>query len=161
MSATTHAEAIRVVPLDPRALGADATASARALCPPGRTRELFDRALGNTPECRGLAVFDGDGAAAGLVFVGLVAGTSGTGAVLWIGVRPDRRRHGIARALLGLARAELVAEQARVVVTELPEEEATSSMLKLLAAAGFERDGVVPDYYRDGVPLSLWRWTPR
>ena len=119
------------------------------------------RAVGNTAECRGLAVFDGDGAAAGLVFVGLVAGTSGTGAVLWIGVRPDRRRHGIARALLALAKAELVAEQARVVVTELPEEEATMSMIKLLAAAGFERDGIVPDYYRDGVPLSLWRWTPR
>ena len=81
--------------------------------------------------------------------------------MLWIGVRPDRRRHGIARALLALAKAELVAEQARVVVTELPEEEATMSMIKLLAAAGFERDGIVPDYYRDGVPLSLWRWTPR
>ena len=161
MATSTHADAIRVVPLDPQALAPEAIASARALCPPGRTRELFERALGNTSECRGLAVFDGDGAAAGLVFVGLVAGTSGTGAVLWIGVRPDRRRHGVARALLALAKAELVAEQARVVVTELPEEEATASMIKLLAAAGFERDGVVPDYYRDGVPLTLWRWTPR
>jgi ribosomal protein S18 acetylase RimI-like enzyme len=161
MGAATHADAIRVVPLDPQALGPAAIASARELCPPGRTRELFDRALGDNPECRGLAVFDGDGAAAGLVFVGLVAGTSGTGAILWIGVRPDRRRHGIARALLALAKAELVAEQARTVIAELPEEEATASMIKLLGAAGFERDGTVPDYFRDGVPLTIWRWTPR
>ena len=157
---STHTDAIRVVPLDPQVLGAEAIASARALCPPGRPRELFERALRDNAECRGLAVFDGDGAAAGLVFVGLVAGTSGTGAVLWIGVRPDRRRHGIARALLALAKAELVAEHARLVVAELPADESTASMLKLLAAAGFEREGRVPDLYSDGVPLTLWRWTP-
>lgn len=157
---STHTDAIRVVPLDPQALGPDAIASARALCPPGRPRELFERALRDNPECRGLAVFDGEGDAAGLVFVGLVAGTSGTGAVLWIGVRPDRRRHGIARALLALAKAELVAEHARLVVAELPDDESTASMLKLLAAAGFEREGTVPDLYSDGVPLTLWRWTP-
>lgn len=81
--------------------------------------------------------------------------------MLWIGVRPDRRRHGIARALLALAKAELVAEHARIVVAELPDDESTASMIKLLAAAGFEREGVVPDFYRDGVPLTLWRWTPR
>jgi len=95
------------------------------------------------------------------VFVGFVAGASGTGAVLWIGVRADRRRHGIARALLALAKGELVAEHARVVVAELPEDESTVSMIKLLAAGGFEREGVVPDLYRDGVPLTIWRWTPR
>jgi len=95
------------------------------------------------------------------VFVGLVAGASGTGAVLWIGVRPDRRRHGIARALLALAKAELVAEHARIVIAELREDDSTTSMIKLLGAAGFEREGVVPDLYRDGVPLTIWRWTPR
>ena len=94
------------------------------------------------------------------MFTGLVAGASGTGAVLWIGVRPDRRRHGIARALLALAKAELVAEHARVVVAELPDDDSTASMIKLLAAAGFEREGLVPDFYRDGVPLTLWRWNP-
>jgi len=95
------------------------------------------------------------------VFVGQVAGALGAGAVLWIGVRPDRRRHGIARALLALAKAAMVAEHARVVVAELPDDESTASMIKLLAAAGFEREGVVPDFYRDGVPLTVWRWTPR
>jgi len=55
----------------------------------------------------------------------------------------------------------MVAEHARVVVAELPDDESTASMIKLLAAAGFEREGVVPDFYREGVPLTVWRWTPR
>lgn len=156
-----HSEAIRVVPLDPASLGPAAIASARALCPPGRPTELFDRAVGNTPECRALAVFDGDGAAAGLVFIGLVAGALGTGAVHWMVVRPDRRRHGVGRALLAVAKGELVAERARLVVAELPDEPGAAPLAKLLASAGFEREGVVPDYYRDGVALTIWRYTPR
>jgi ribosomal protein S18 acetylase RimI-like enzyme len=130
---------------------------ARSLCPPGRPSELFDRALTNTPESRGIVAFDGNGAAAGLVIFGLVAGAIDTGAIYWLAVRPDRRRHGIARALLALARSELEAEHARIAIAELPEEPGTAAMAKMLAASGFEREGVVPDFYRDGVALTLWR----
>ena len=146
-----------MVPLDPAALEAATIASARGLCPAGRPAELFDRALGNTSECRGIVAIDGDGAAAGVAFFGLVAGALGTGAVLWLGVRQDRRRRGIARALLALVKAELAAEHARIVVAELPEDPATAAMAKMLAASGFEREARVPDFYRDGVALTLWR----
>jgi ribosomal protein S18 acetylase RimI-like enzyme len=160
-AATTHSDAIRIVPLDRASLGPAAIESARELCTIGRIPELFDRALTDTPECRGLAVFDGDGAAAGVVLIGLVAGALGTGAILGLAVRPDRRRRGIGRALLAIAKEELLAEHARLIVVEMPEDASTAPMAALLESAGFEREGVVPDYHRDGVPLALWRFTPR
>lgn len=160
-AAGSHAAALRVVPLDPAALGAGPTAEARTLFmaghAPARVVDLFERALGETPESRAVAAFDGDGAAAGIVLFGLVAGALGTGAVFWLAVRADRRRHGIGRALLALAKAELTAEGARIVVAEVPDDAA--AMAKMLAAGGFVREGVVPDFYRDGVALTLWRCT--
>jgi ribosomal protein S18 acetylase RimI-like enzyme len=155
----THAAALRVVPLDPATLGPAAIESARALFmdgpAPGRAVDLFNRALGETPESRAVAAFDGDGAASGVVLFGLVAGALGTGAVFWLAVRADRRRHGVGRALLALAKAELAAEGARIVVAEVPDD--ASGMAKMLAAGGFAREGAVPDFYRDGVGLTIWR----
>jgi ribosomal protein S18 acetylase RimI-like enzyme len=77
--------------------------------------------------------------------------------VFWLAVRPDRQRHGIARALLALVKAELAAEHARIVVAELRDEPETAAMGKMLAASGFAPEGTVPDYYRDGVGLTIWR----
>lgn len=153
--------AIRVAPLDPAALDRAALESARTLFaesrPPELVAERFERALGETPESRAVAAFDGDGRAAGIVLFGLVAGALGTGAVYWFAVRADRRRHGVGRALLALAKAELAAEGARIVVAEVPDDAA--AMAKMLGAGGFEREGVVPDFYRDGVALTIWRYS--
>ena len=82
-----------------------------------------------------------------------------TGAIFWLAVRPDRRRRGIARALLALTKAELEAERARLVIAEMRDEPETAAMAKMLAASGFAREGVVPDFYRDGVSLTVWRRT--
>jgi len=114
--------------------------------------------LTSTPECRGIVAFDGEGAAVGLVLFGLVAGAQGTGAIYWLAVRPDRRHRGIGRALLAVARTELVAEHARIIVAELRDDPETAAMGKMLAAGGFAREGTVPDFYSDGVPLGLWRY---
>jgi ribosomal protein S18 acetylase RimI-like enzyme len=94
---------------------------------------------------------------AGLALFGLVAGALGTGAIFWLAVRPDRQRRGIARALLALVKAELAAEHARLVVAELRDEPETAAMAKMLAASGFAREGTIPDFYRDGVALTIWR----
>ncbi len=98
---------------------------------------------------------------AGLVLFGLVAGALGSGAVLWLAVRDDRRRHGLGRALIALAKSELVAEHARIVVAEVPRDSESAGMAKLLASCGFAREGVVDDYFRDGVALDIWRYTAR
>jgi ribosomal protein S18 acetylase RimI-like enzyme len=158
-STASHASALRVVPLAAAALDPVALDAARALFAgsgaPELVAERFERALGETPESRAVAAFDGDGAAAGILLFGLVAGALGTGAVFWLAVRADRRRHGIGRALLALAKAELAAEGARIVIAEVPDDAA--AMAKMLAAGGFTREGVVPDFYRDGVALTIWR----
>ena len=160
-SSSGHSAAIRVAPLDPAALDPAALRGARALFADSGAPELvperFERALGETPESRAVAAFDGDGAAAGIVLFGLVAGALGTGAVFWLAVRADRRRHGVGRALLALAKAELAAEGARIVIAEVPDDAA--GMAKMLAAGGFEREGAVPDFYRDGVALDIWRYS--
>jgi ribosomal protein S18 acetylase RimI-like enzyme len=156
---TSHSVAIRVAPLDPAALDPAALDGARALFrasgAPELVAERFERALGETPESRAVAAFDGDGAAAGIVLFGLVAGALGTGAVFWLAVRADRRRHGVGRALLALAKAELAAEGARIVIAEVPDDAA--GMAKMLSAGGFAPEGAVPDFYRDGVGLTIWR----
>jgi ribosomal protein S18 acetylase RimI-like enzyme len=158
---SSHSGSIRVAPLDPASLDPAALDGARALFAasgaPELVAERFERALGETPESRAVAAFDGDGAAAGIVLFGLVAGALGTGAVFWLAVRADRRRHGVGRALLALAKAELAAEGARIVIAEVPDDAA--GMAKMLAAGGFEREGVVPDFYRDGVALDIWRYS--
>lgn len=156
----SHSAAIRVAPLDPAALDQAALDSARALFAdsgaPELVAERFERALGETPESRAVAAFDGDGNAAGIVLFGLVAGALGTGAVFWFAVRADRRRHGVGRALLALAKAELAAEGARIVIAEVPDDAA--AMAKMLTAGGFAPEGTVPDFYRDGVALTIWRY---
>lgn len=157
----SNSTAIRVAPLDPAVLDPASLAGARALFidsgAPQLVAERFERALGETPESRAVAAFDGDGAAAGIVLFGLVAGALGTGALFWLAVRADRRRHGVGRALLALAKAELAAEGARIVIAEVPDDAA--GMAKMLGGGGFAPEGVVPDFYRDGVALTIWRFS--
>ena len=141
--------------LDPAGLGA-----ARALCTTGRSSELFERArsgnAGGTVECRARVAIDATGVVAGIALAGPVAGALGTGALLWLAVHPDRRRRGVGRALLDDALAELARAGARLVVCEMPADAAGASLIALLDQAGFEREGFIPDFYRDGVGLILW-----
>ena len=94
---------------------------------------------------------------AGVALAGLVAGTLGSSALLWVAVHPDRRRRGIGRSLVRDALGELARGGARLVVAELPGDALAAGMIALLDDAGFEREGLVADFYRDGVGLILCR----
>jgi len=59
--------------------------------------------------------------------------------------------------LLDAVRAVARAEGARMLVAELPDDPAIGTVRALLAAVGFHEDARVPDFFRDGVALSLLR----
>ena len=139
------------------ALAPERLRAARALCNTASASELFDRAMTATAECRGQVALTDDGSVAGVVLSGLVAGALGTGALLWVAVQPGLRRRGIGRALVAGALGGFDRGGVRLVVAELAGDPATGPIAALLAGAGFEREAEIADFYRDGVPLILWR----
>lgn len=148
--------AVRVAPLGPSQL-----AAARELLAGERARELLERALGGTRECVALAATGVDtGDLAGVVLHGEVAGTHGTGALLWLVVHPSSRRRGVGRALLDASVDALRSAGARIVVAEVADSPEHQGLLALLRARGFVREGSVADFYRDGVALTLWVLRP-
>lgn len=136
-------------------LAAHHVAAARALLVGERPAELLERALGGTRECVAIAA-TGDARLLGVALYGEVAGTAATGALLWLAIAPDARRTGVGRALVDTAVARLREGATRLVVAEVADDVSHAPTLALLAAAGFEREGAVPDFYRDGVALTLW-----
>ena len=143
--------------LDLDALDPAGLAEARALCSTGRAAELFDRARGGSAECRGRVAVDDSGAVSGVALSGAVAGALGTAALLWVAVRHERRRRGVGRALVADALGEMARGGARLAVAEMPDGPDAVGAAAMLAGAGFEREGFVADFYRDGVGLTLWR----
>jgi ribosomal protein S18 acetylase RimI-like enzyme len=131
--------------------------AARELLADARPLELLERAIGGTRECVALAATrSGRTRLAGVVLFGEVAGARGAGAVLWIAVPAQARRAGIGRALLRAATDALDADGARLVVAEVPSDREHEPVMALLRRSGFVREGSVPDFYRDGVALTLW-----
>ena len=145
---------VRVAPL-----AADHHAAARALLAGERATELLERALTGTPECVAIAATRGD-ALLGVALYGEVSGTRNTGTLHWLAVRSDARRRGIGRLLLDGALAKLEETGMRLVVAELADDGAHLGMRALLGARGFALEGTVPDFYRDGVALTLWTRRP-
>ena len=148
---------MRIAMVDLDALAPAGLEAARLLCSSGRANELFERALGDSAECRGRAAVEANGTVAGLALHGMVAGALGTGALLWVAVRAESRRRGIGRALVSDALGELLRGGARLAVAELSSDAAIAPMVALLLGAGFEREGTIPDFYRDGIDLILCR----
>ena len=143
------------VRVGPRA--AEDVEAARALVGEGRPLELLERALTGTPECLALAATrQGRGRLAGVALYGETAGASGAGTLHWLGVPAPARRGGIARALLAAVVDALDARGMRLVVAELPFTREHEPVMALLRRSGFVREGAVPDFYRDGVALTLW-----
>ena len=120
-----------------------------------RPRELLMPAATGSREAVVVGAADESGALAGLVVYGEVAGAVRTSALLWIVVRPDARRCGVGRALLEHVVSATLGGGARLVVAELPGSERNAATLGLLGACGFQREGEVADFYRDGEPLLL------
>jgi ribosomal protein S18 acetylase RimI-like enzyme len=139
-------------------LSAERFAEARALIGAvARPRELLERATMGKREALAVAAYDDTGAVSGIALYGEVAGALGAGALLWMVVRPDVRRTGVARALIDRAVGELHAGGARVIVAEVPGSESFAVVLRLLDTCGFQRESEVPDFYGDAVPLVLLR----
>jgi hypothetical protein len=151
----------------PRPLGSGDAAAARALVHAAlgvtpyvdRVLEVLDQAArGGDPDARAL-VIERDGTIAGLVIFGLVAGASGAARlhalVLGRGVSADdvggRLTHAAANAAL--------AEGARLLVAEVPDDPALGQVPAVLLRNGFHEEARVPDFFREGVALIFLRRT--
>lgn len=104
-------------------------------------------------------VADREGEPIGVAAFGVVSG-SAAGRLAVVAVRPDARRQGVASALLAAVAADLAARGVALIVAELPDAPALGAGRAFLAARGFAREGLVRDYYRDGVSLEIHAFRP-
>lgn len=126
----------------------------------------IDRALevlahaerGNDPEHRAMVIAR-DGTVAGLALFGTISGTQYAArlhtAVLAPGVRTDDVGERLMRSVSDAARDA----GARFILAEMPDDPAIGAVLALLREHGFEEEARVPDFYREGVPLTFLRLT--
>jgi len=118
--------------------------------------QLAERGSGHDEEHRAL-VIERDGTVAALALFGAVAGAVGVrklhAAVLAPSVSAADVGQRIVRAVLDDARDE----GALRMVPGLPDDPAIGQVRALLASEGFEEEARVPDFYRDGVGLTLSR----
>ena len=122
-----------------------------------RAVELLDQAArGGDPEAHAMVV-ERDGTIAGLALFGLVAGTHGAARlhalVLDRAVDPDE----VGRRLVAAAVASAAAAGARFLLAELPDDPALGPVVAVLRRNGFREEARVPDFYRDGVALTVMR----
>ena len=152
-------------PVRLRALLPDDAAPARALVRDGVGGTPYEEALvehlaaalaATTDESRGL-VAERAGEVVGLCLYGRVAGARGAAELHLVMVTASARLAGVGRALCDHAAGIVAGEGARLLVAEAPDDPALAAAGALLRSAGFREEGRVPDYYRDGVALVLYR----
>jgi predicted N-acetyltransferase YhbS len=93
----------------------------------------------------------------GIVLYGLVAGAEGTGRLMLLSTRPDRRNAGVGGALLDTAGDALRQIGARFIVVELPGDRAFDTARRLLLRRGFSIEATVSGFHRDDVDLLILR----
>ncbi len=149
----------------PRHLVADDAASARALVHAAlgitpyvdRVVELLDQAArGGDPEARAL-VIERDGTIAGLVIFGLVAGAQGAARLHALVLDRGAVADDVGGRLTLAAAAAVAADGARLLVAELPDDVAMGQVPSVLRRHGFVEEGRVPDFFRDGIALTILR----
>ena len=99
-------------------------------------------------------VAERDDAVIGCVVYGEVAGTIGTGRLLYVVVEPSSRRQGVGAALCAAAMTTLESLGVRRVFVELADD-GQGSPRRFLEANGFMPAGLVADYYRDRTDLLI------
>lgn len=151
--------------LEIRALHPADAESVHALVRPEIERTRYPRA----PTAALDAVLDGsdadssalvalmDGSVAGIVIHGVTAGSEGAGRIQLVVTAPERRRTGIARALIDAAMDSLRRAGARVVFIEMPDDPTLAAPLALFRRCGFHVESRVAGFYRDGVDLVVLR----
>lgn len=118
--------------------------------------QLAERGAGQDPEHRALVIAR-DGTVAALALFGTVAGASGVLKVHTVVLAPSVTAEDVGERILGAIIDEARAEGMRLIVAELPDDPVMGQMRALLTSADFEEEARVPDYFRDGVALTLLR----
>jgi hypothetical protein len=90
-----------------------------------------------------------DGRVTGVVVFGLVAGTIGTGRILFVA--------GGSQSLIEQALSDLAQHSVRLVIAELPDDRPFDRMRELLLECGFQEESRIPDLYRPGVAQTFLR----
>jgi GNAT superfamily N-acetyltransferase len=149
----------------PRPLGPDDAVPVRALVYAvlgvtpyvDRVVELLDQAArGGDPEARAL-VIERDGTIAGLVIFGLVAGASGAARLHALVLNRGVSADDVGGRLISAAATAVASTGARFLLAEVPDDPALGPVRAVLLRNGFHEEARVPDFFRDGVALSLLR----
>lgn len=110
---------------------------------------------GDDPEHRAYVVAR-DKTVAGLALFGAIAGTE-SGFKLHALVIELPRGGDVGERLLAAVASAVVASGGRFIIAELADEPALATTIALLREEGFAEVGRIPDYFRDGVPLTILR----
>jgi hypothetical protein len=123
-----------------------------------RTREILNAACAGHPEWRATGAFHpATGAFAAVAAFGPVAGAEGPwrlGALLF--AREAARREVADPLILDLV-ATAQHAGARLLMAELPADEAIGFSISALRANGFRQEARIPDFYRDGIAQLFLR----
>jgi GNAT superfamily N-acetyltransferase len=149
----------------PRALSIDDHVPARVLLMGALgVTPYIDRAMeilqlaerGQDHEHRALVIAR-DGIVAALALFGSVAGTIGVSKLHVAVVAPSVSVADVGERILNAVLDEARNTGARLVIAEMPDDPAVGQLRVLLGSVGFEEEACVPDYYRDGIALTLLR----
>ena len=111
---------------------------------------------GHDDEHRALVIAR-DGTVVGLALFGIVAGAIGVSKLHATVVAPSVSVTDVGERIVAAVLEESRRRGDRLIVAELPDDPAMGQTRALLSTAGFAEEGRVPDYYRDGVALTLLR----
>jgi GNAT superfamily N-acetyltransferase len=149
----------------PRPLTPDDHVSARVLLMGALgVTPYIDRAMeilqlaerGQDDEHRALVIAR-DGTVAALALFGAIAGVVGVRKIHAAVVAPGLSLGDVGRRLVTAVLDGARRDGARLVVAELADDPALGQTRALLSSIGFDEEARVPDFYRDGVALSLLR----
>jgi ribosomal protein S18 acetylase RimI-like enzyme len=109
---------------------------------------------GDDPEHRAYVVAR-DKTVVGLALFGSIAGTE-AGFKLY-GLAVESRESDVGERLVDAVATAVFDAHGRFIIAELADEPAQATTIALLRSNGFAEVGRIPDYYRDGVPLTILR----
>jgi len=122
-----------------------------------RAMEILQRAeRGHDVEHRALVIAR-DGTVAALALFGAVAGAVGVSKLHAAIVAPSVSVADVGERIVSAVLDTTRHEGGRLIVAELPDDPVMNQARALLTSAGFEEEARVPDFYRDGVALTLMR----
>ena len=98
-----------------------------------------------------------DGTVVGLALFGMVAGAVGVSKVYTAVVAPSVSVTDVGERIIAAVIADSRRRGDRLVVAELPDDPVMGQTRALLSASGFAEEGRIPDYFRNGIALTLFR----